>query len=1202
MATISGAVFNDYDADAVRDAGEPGLSGWTVFIDEDGNGTLDGVSESRPSTDTPLPMPDDRTTRFSNLNVSGIGVVSDLNVVLNIGHTFIGDLDIYLIGPNSTRIDLTTDNGSGTDGMNVTLDDEATSIVTAFPTTSGTGPVTGSWRPEQALSAFDGVNADGLWQLEWTDDAGGDFGTLNSWSLTFSSGEQSRVTAADGTYSFANLAAGSHIVRQINQAGFNQTGPAGGFHTINLVDAGSTAANTNFGNRQPPGTITGTLFGDYNGDGTRQGGEPGLAGWTVYADVDSDGTFDPGEFSAVTAADGSYSIEAPPGSYKLRAVPQAGFTQTAPGADDGTGGWRDGIDGGNNGFADDLVGRDFWSNDNDPNPSTSGDDHGTHVAGIAAGRTNNGVGVAGTAGGATIVPIRFYATSGGTWTATDVLEGYTYAANNGVKILTTSYNVDGFVAQQAFRDALNYMYNNGVMHFNSAGNNSATNPPRQQYDTSLYVVNTQMNDVRNTGSNIGWGVDISAPGTGILSSALGGTTTTYTYESFTGTSMASPNAAAVAALIWSKNPTWTREQVAAQLIGTADNINALQTATANGLVGSGRVNSNKALNNTLLPPRFKNTTNTPLLPGLPAEGATVGSAPTSFTLDVANVFDPATMIASNFELRGDGADQTFNTPDDTLIPFTLRFGDAAAPTHGYQIGTNRLFFTSLGAMAPDRYRFTAKAELKDPFGQALDGNNDGVGGDALTRTFIVGAARGLPAAPPSPVMNDLSPIMPDMDISNTEILVRVNDARGLRALDQFVRANPGSALASMINVGTSSQLFKLDGDSLVTVKLQPKVDPMAAIAEMSKLSLVQYAEPNYVFNGDPREFTPNDPSFPSQGHHPLMQNNLAWDTTLGDPRVKIGVTDDGFATSHPDLYQNIWVNQAEIPATRLANLTDINADGYISMVELNDPVNIGAFKINDTNSDGRIDAVDLMAARGGSDGSINVVVTAGQTSVVADFGQEDNVAPLSNSSSFTFEVSQRVNFGFNEDVSSSLSAADLVLTNVTTATAIAAADLAVSYDAGTNTGSFAYTAVPNGVLPDGNYTAVIAGGSVADPYGNALAGPISVNFFVLGGDANRDRGVNISDFSILAANFNQSGIFSTGDFNYDGTTGINDFSILAANFNKTLPEARAAVQTLDAKPQVAPQATVSLFSSQPIGVDRLDRLIDQLEEFAAPVA
>jgi hypothetical protein len=71
-----------------------------------------------------------------------------------------------------------------------------------------------------------------------------------------------------------------------------------------------------------------------------------------------------------------------------------------------------------------------------------------------------------------------------------------------------------------------------------------------------------------------------------------------------------------------------------------------------------------------------------------------------------------------------------------------------------------------------------------------------------------------------------------------------------------------------------------------------------------------------------------------------------------------------------------------------------------------------------------------------------------------------------------------------------------------------------------------------------------------------------VVLYTLYGDANLSGGVNINDFSILAANFNEQADWFDGDFNYDGSTGITDFALLAANFNQILSAAPSAGQTV----------------------------------------
>jgi subtilisin family serine protease/subtilisin-like proprotein convertase family protein len=117
---------------------------------------------------------------------------------------------------------------------------------------------------------------------------------------------------------------------------------------------------------------------------------------------------------------------------------------------------------------------------------------------------------------------------------------------------------------------------------------------------------------------------------------------------------------------------------------------------------------------------------------------------------------------------------------------------------------------------------------------------------------------------------------------------------------------------------------------------------------------------------------PNDPRFPEQwallntGQAGGYANDdihatKAWDVTTGSRKVIVSVIDSGIDYDHPDLYKNIWLNQAEIPPSRKANLIDVDGDGIISFADLNDPRNQGPFKITDVNGDGRIDAADILA-------------------------------------------------------------------------------------------------------------------------------------------------------------------------------------------------------------------------------------------------
>ncbi|MCF6295438.1 MAG: S8 family serine peptidase, partial [Flavobacteriaceae bacterium] len=106
-------------------------------------------------------------------------------------------------------------------------------------------------------------------------------------------------------------------------------------------------------------------------------------------------------------------------------------------------------------------------------------------------------------------------------------------------------------------------------------------------------------DQRSRFSNYGLGVDVAAPGNPILSTSKLGK-----YIAQSGTSMAAPNAAGAAALIWSVNPDWSRDQVLAKLMTSSDDIDALNPRYKHKL-GNGRVNSFRALTEEVKAPSVR---------------------------------------------------------------------------------------------------------------------------------------------------------------------------------------------------------------------------------------------------------------------------------------------------------------------------------------------------------------------------------------------------------------------------------------------------------------------------------------------------------------------------------------------------------------------------------------------------------------------
>jgi len=247
--SISGTVFNDLDADGVFDGGESGISGRTVYIDNNNNLAI----ENKAFTNiTAVSIPDGNATGVSStMAVTGIGTVSAVRVNVNITHTAVGQLALSLISPTGKSIALATNRGgSGDNFSGTTFDDAAATAIAA-----GTAPFTGSFRPEASLSGFAGLAADGTWTLKVVDNAGGEIGSLNNWTLTLF--EPTATTNADGLYQFSVLGAGTYNVRQVVPVGWTATAPAGGVHVVNLP-VGGAVGNQDFGtvNATQPLTVT----------------------------------------------------------------------------------------------------------------------------------------------------------------------------------------------------------------------------------------------------------------------------------------------------------------------------------------------------------------------------------------------------------------------------------------------------------------------------------------------------------------------------------------------------------------------------------------------------------------------------------------------------------------------------------------------------------------------------------------------------------------------------------------------------------------------------------------------------------------------------------------------------------------------------------------------------------------------------------
>ncbi|MDH6096172.1 S8 family serine peptidase, partial [Umezakia ovalisporum] len=226
----------------------------------------------------------------------------------------------------------------------------------------------------------------------------------------------------------------------------------------------------------------------------------------------------------------------------------------------------DGIDNDGNGYIDDIRGWDFAYNDNNPMDVHG---HGTHVSGTIAGKGNNAVGVTGVAWNAKIMPLKFLDDTGSGWIS-DAILAVEYATAQGVKLTNNSWGGGGY--SQGLYDAIAAAGDAGSLFIAAAGNESNNNDSSPSYpasynlDNIISVAAITHWDGLSSFSNYGLTtVDLGAPGSDIYSTVPGNS-----YDSYSGTSMASPHVAGAAALLWSENPTWTAQQVKDVLLQTVD--------------------------------------------------------------------------------------------------------------------------------------------------------------------------------------------------------------------------------------------------------------------------------------------------------------------------------------------------------------------------------------------------------------------------------------------------------------------------------------------------------------------------------------------------------------------------------------------------------------------------------------------------------
>ena len=209
--------------------------------------------------------------------------------------------------------------------------------------------------------------------------------------------------------------------------------------------------------------------------------------------------------------------------------------------------------------------------------------HGTHVAGTVA-AIRDGVGVVGVAPEAELYALKVFGDDESAY-YDDIIAAINWAAENGIQVTNNSYGSIGYpgtLVEEAFDNAY---YNEGVLHVAAAGNSgnrggggdNVIYPAR--FASVIAVAASDSNNRRASFSSTGPNVELIAPGVSIYSTILNGK-----YGNKSGTSMASPHVAGVAALVLAANPQLTNEEVRVILQDTAQNLGLSANHQGYGLV------------------------------------------------------------------------------------------------------------------------------------------------------------------------------------------------------------------------------------------------------------------------------------------------------------------------------------------------------------------------------------------------------------------------------------------------------------------------------------------------------------------------------------------------------------------------------------------------------------------------------------------
>jgi subtilisin family serine protease len=254
-----------------------------------------------------------------------------------------------------------------------------------------------------------------------------------------------------------------------------------------------------------------------------------------------------------------------------------------------------GVDDDGNGYVDDVYGYNFSGDKPTPDP-LDGHGHGSHCSGTIGGNSPDGKGIVGINWNVKIMAVKFL-TDQGSGTLDGAIQAIDYATKNHARIMSNSWGGGG--ESDTLKAAIQRASDAGILFVAAAGNDSANNDTDPHYPAAYNVPNVlsvaaidnqgQLASFSNYGKKT---VHVAAPGVNIYSSVLGNG-----YDSWSGTSMATPHVSGVAALLAANEPNLSDLDIKARIMGTVKSLPNLRGKVASG----GLVNAYNALTNLQTP-------------------------------------------------------------------------------------------------------------------------------------------------------------------------------------------------------------------------------------------------------------------------------------------------------------------------------------------------------------------------------------------------------------------------------------------------------------------------------------------------------------------------------------------------------------------------------------------------------------------------